>query len=343
MKQRVLIHRPGSLGDTVVALPCLKLIRRSFPDAEIRILTNAPVASSAPPLAAVIDGMGLADGYLEYPIGVRDASRLWHLARAIRRWRPHLLVYLARRETLGQVRRDALFFRACGIRRIFGLPLTSDLLKSRARVGGMFEPEAERLARTMAPLGPIDFADRSIWDLRLTEADRARPRRLIAEQVGASPFIAVSLGTKQVPNDWGIENWRALCAELCRTYPHKLVFTGAEEDRWRTDAVTGGLAGRSVNLCGLGVRENAALIAAAALFVGHDSGPMHLAGAVGTPVVAVFSRLFPPGMWYPLGALSNIVYPPDDSIQSVAPPAVLAAIRQILPPDAAAAKMAGEP
>jgi ADP-heptose:LPS heptosyltransferase len=343
MTGRVLIHRPGSLGDTVVALPCLKLIRRSFPDAEVRVLTNAPVASSAPPLAAVLDGMGLIDGCLEYPIGVRDVPRLWRLARAIRRWRPDILVYLARRETLGQVRRDAFFFRTCGIRRIIGLPLTRDLLKSRAGDGGMFEPEAERLARNMAPLGPIDFADRSIWDLRLTEADRARPRRLIAEHVGASPFIAVSLGTKQLPNDWGIDNWRTLCAELCLTYPHSLVFTGAEEDRGRSDAVMGGLGGRAINLCGLNVRENAALIAAASLFVGHDSGPMHLAGAVGTPVVAVFSRLFPPGMWYPLGTRSNIVYPPGDSVLSVAPPAVLAAIREILPPDAAPAKLAAEP
>ena len=37
MTHRVLIHRPGSLGDTVVALPCLRLIRRRFPDSEIRV------------------------------------------------------------------------------------------------------------------------------------------------------------------------------------------------------------------------------------------------------------------------------------------------------------------
>ena len=91
--RRVLIHRPGSLGDTVVALPCLRLIRKSFPDSELRVLTNAPVAQSAPPLFSVVDGTGLIDGYLEYPIALRDWRQLWRLARDIRRWRPDVLVY----------------------------------------------------------------------------------------------------------------------------------------------------------------------------------------------------------------------------------------------------------
>jgi hypothetical protein len=66
---------------------------------------------------------------------------------------------------------------------------------------------------------------------------------------------------------------------------------------------------RAVNLCGLKVRENAALIEAAALFIGHDSGPMHMAAAVGTPLVAVFSRLWVRGIWYPMSPRAVVLYP----------------------------------
>ncbi len=342
MTGRVLIHRPGSLGDTVVALPGLRLVRKAFPVAELRIVTNAPVASSAPPLATVLDGMGLADGYFEYPVPLRDLGKAWRLARDIRRWRPDRLVYLARRDTVLQVRRDAAFFRACGIRDFIGLPLDRDRLENRQLPDGLREREAARLVRNLAPLGTIDLSDPMSWDLGLTETDRALPRRLIAECVGARPFIAISLGTKQVPNNWGIENWRIVAEQLCRLYPHKIVFTGAEDDRAPSDAASNGLGDRAVNLCGLNVRENAAAIAAASLFVGHDSGPMHLAAAVGTPLVAIFSRLFAPGIWFPMGVRQAVLYPPGESMQSITPFMVLDAIQAQLPAGDAR-RLAGEP
>jgi heptosyltransferase-3 len=343
--RRILIHRPGSLGDTVVALPCLHLIRKSFPDSELRVLTNAPVARSAPPLFAVLEGSGLIDGCLEYPIELRNLRQLWGLARDIGRWRPDMLVYLARRETRLQVWRDAAFFRACGIHDIVGLALSRDLIESRRRPDGLVEREAERLVRNLAALGTVDLSDPASWDLGLSEADRALPRRLIAEQVGAQPFIVLSIGTKQAANDWGAANWRTLTEQLCQSYPHRLVFVGGEGDREQSGAVMAGLADRCVNLCGiLSVRESAALIGTASLFVGNDSGPMHLAAAVGTPLVAVFSRLFPPGMWFPLGPQAKMLYPhePTGTVLSIVPSAVLEAARALLPSGAVAWKLAGE-
>jgi len=345
MTHRVLIHRPGSLGDTVVALPCLRLIRRRFPDSEIRVLTNAPVADSAPPLFAVLDGSGLVHSCLEYPIELRSLPLLWRLARDIRRWRPDLLVYLARRETKLQVWRDAAFFRACGIRDVVGLALTRDRIQNRPLADGTFEREAERLVRNMAALGTVDLTDPASWDLGLTEADRALPRRLIAEQVGANPFIVLGVGTKQPTNDWGVANWRALIEQLCQIYPHRLVFVGAEADGELSQMIARGLGDRCVNVCGLlKVRESAALIAAASLFVGGDSGPMHLAAAVGTPLVAIFSRLNLPGIWFPTAPCAKVLYPyePWTTVQAITPAMVLEAAQALLPADVPALKLAGE-
>jgi heptosyltransferase-3 len=345
MRRRILIYRPGSLGDTVVALPCLRLIRKSFPDSELRVLTNAPVALSAPPLRSVLDGSGLIDGYLEYPIALRNLPQLWRLAREIRRWRPDILVYLARRETRAQVWRDATFFRACGIHDFIGLPMSRDLLKNRRLADGLFEREAERLVRNLAALGTVDLSDTTSWDLGLTEVDRALPRGLIAERIGAQPFITLSIGTKQAANDWGVANWRALTEQLCQAYPHRLVFVGGEGDREQSDAVVHGLADRCINFCGMmTVRESAALIGAASLFIGNDSGPMHLAAAAGTPLVAVFSSLFAPGIWFPLGPQAKMLYPqePAGTVQSIVPSAVLEAARALLPSGAGLRKLAGE-
>ena len=196
----------------------------------------------------------------------------------------------------------------------------------------------------MAPLGAIDLSDPAVWDLDLTETERALPRRPIVEQIGAQPFIVASLGTKQPANDWGIENWRIVVEQLCRLYPHKIALIGAEDDRAPSDEVAKGLADRTVNLCGrLTVRESAALIEASSLFVGHDSGPMHLAAAVGTPLVAIFSRLWPPGVWYPMSDRAALLYPAEGSVHSIGPAAFLEAIQALLPTVRAPRKMTGEP
>ncbi|MGA2046628.1 MAG: glycosyltransferase family 9 protein, partial [Terracidiphilus sp.] len=92
--RRVLIHRLGSLGDTVVALPCLHLIARVFPNAERRLLTNFPVHAKAPASAAVLEGSGLVHGYMRYTAGTRNPAELLRLAGEIRRFRPDVVVYL---------------------------------------------------------------------------------------------------------------------------------------------------------------------------------------------------------------------------------------------------------
>ena len=78
--RRVLIYRLGSLGDTLIALPALHLVKRAFPQAERRMLTNIPVNAKAPPVAAILENTDLVHGYFRYTVGTRsavDLARLW--------------------------------------------------------------------------------------------------------------------------------------------------------------------------------------------------------------------------------------------------------------------------
>jgi len=97
MVSKILIYRLGSLGDTVVALPCFHLIRRTFPDADIRVLTNFPISGKAPPLSSVLVGNQSGGRYFEYNIGNHNALALFFLIRSIRSWGPDNLIYLMSR------------------------------------------------------------------------------------------------------------------------------------------------------------------------------------------------------------------------------------------------------
>src|ERR1700722_6358851 len=90
--RRVLIYRLGSLGDTVVALPCFHLIARVFPNAERRLLTNFPIHDKAPASAAVLGNSGLVDGYMRYTVGTRNPLELLRLATEIRGFAPDVVI-----------------------------------------------------------------------------------------------------------------------------------------------------------------------------------------------------------------------------------------------------------
>lgn len=325
--RRVLIYRLGSLGDMLIALPALHLIRRAFPSAERRLLTNVPVHAKAPAAAAVLDGSGLIDGYLRYSVGTRSPKELAGLWWQVVRYRPEVVVYLAAGRGVAVARRDLRFFRCCGVRRVIGVPLTGAMQgnfygaepgsgEAKGMLeGAALEPEAARLARNLAELGEARLSVEANWSMHLTGAEcrRAAAMTALADTWVGRP-IAVSVGTKVQAKDWGRENWQALLTRLATEAPgHPLFLLGApEESEASAFAATGWVAhggGPVVNLCGqLSPRESAAAIARAGLFLGHDSGPMHLAAAVGTPSVAIFAARNIPRQWFPFGSKHAVVY-----------------------------------
>jgi heptosyltransferase III len=316
--KRVLIYRIGSLGDTLIALPSLHLIARAFPDAERRMLTNFPVNVKAPPAAAILENSGLISGYFRYAVGTRSPRELLSLWWQLVRWRPQVLVYLGPFRGVEVVRRDARFFRFCGISRLVGVPETDDMRQNRWHESEQaLESEGARLARNLAELGDAHLNDPASWDLRLTPAEYARAAQALVPVAGRS-IIAVSVGTKVQSKDWGRENWRALLARLAALYPdYGLVLSGAAEESEASEFTADGWRGVSsspvVNLCGLLTpRESAAAFAQALVFIGHDSGPMHLAAAVQTPCVAIFAARNKPRIWFPYGRQHRVIYHQTD-------------------------------
>lgn len=311
--QKVLIYRLGSLGDTVVALPCFHLIARTFPQAERFLLTNFPVNAKAPPAAAVLGDSGLVHGYMRYTVGTRRAGELLRLAWDIRRFRPDLLVYLMPMRPGRNVRRDRMFFRMAGVRRIVGLPGEGDMERRFDAGKGLYEPEALRLGRMVAELGHVNASDPASWSLRLTDAER-QPGAAALGSLAGRPLIVCGPATKMQSKDWGQENWRELLARLHREYPeYGLALVGAREDVEVSEHAALEWTGAKVNLCGkLSPRETAAVLEHADAFLGPDSGPMHLAASVGVPCVIAFSAHGLPGVWYPAGEQHQIVYHQTD-------------------------------
>ncbi len=331
--RRVLVYRLGSLGDMLIALPALHLVARAFPHAERRMLTNFPVNVKAPAAAAVLEGTGLIHDYLRYTVGTRSPVELSRLWASIVRFRPQVLVYMAAGRGVAAAHRDSTFFRLCGISHQIGVPRSADTDQPQHEQPGagrgltqigspgypapslpyMLEPEAARLTRNLAELGDPLLEDPASWDLQLTSSEQARAEELLSPVAGR-PLLAVSVGTKVQAKDWGRENWQALLTRLAQVLPdHALALAGAPEEANASQFAAANWSrfssGGVVNLCGkLTPRQSAAAFARARLFVGHDSGPMHLAASVGTPCVAIFAARNIPRVWFPYGRRHRVLY-----------------------------------
>ncbi len=310
--RRVLVYRLGSLGDTLVALPGFHLIRESFPGAHITLLTNIPLNAKAAPVASILEGTGLVDDYFDYPVLLRDPRAIFRLRNRVASRKFDLLVYMTkpRGGPLFSVR-DTLFFAACGILRQVGVPYRrSRLVSTPVRGTGLYRPESSRLVGNLERLGRPDLEEDRWWDLHLGVAERERASEILRAVGPSDPIIAVSMGTKADTKDWTEANWASLVRELSRRRPgYAMVGLGADDEADLTERVLAGWAGPKLNLCGrTGPRLSAAILERASLFIGHDSGPMHLAAAVGTPCVAIFSAQNRPGEWYPRGLNHRVLY-----------------------------------
>jgi ADP-heptose:LPS heptosyltransferase len=207
------------------------------------------------------------------------------------------------------VRRDRLFFRLVGLRRMVGFAAEQEMKPRFDAATALFESEPDRLARLIAELGDAGTQNLANWDLRLS-APECQAARDALGPLADGPLIVCGPGTKMPAKDWGAENWQALLGRVARKYPgHSLALVGAKEDFNIAESAARLWTGPKLNLCGrLVPRETAAVIALAKMFLGPDSGPMHLAAAAGVPCVIAFSAAGLPGIWFPRGLKHQIVY-----------------------------------
>ena len=315
--QRVLVFHVGSLGDTLVALPSFWAVRDAFPQAHRVMLTKRPARTVIPVGRDILEGSGLFDDYLLFD-GDHHAYghnpprwRKWlgalNLVRKLRAGRFDLAVYLApSARNAAQVRRDQLFFRLAGIRRVIGAQAP------QTESGAAVVLEAERvLLRLVGTQVKPAALNRVRRDLALTPVDRSAVDRWLVNQPcapsDAGPWVAFSSGANVQSKQWPADRFEAVGQALIERFNIWPVIVGGGEDAELADRLLR-TWGRGVHAAGmLPVRQSAALLERCALFIGNDTGTMHLAASCDVPCVALFSARDIPGKWAPMGERHHVL------------------------------------
>jgi heptosyltransferase III len=301
--EKVLVFHIGSLGDTLVSLPALTLIREQWPSASITMLHATTAAVVASP-EQILQASGLINAFEHSPVARGTLDRL---TASLRLWfqlvrkRYGTVIYLMRgdRPQLS-VFRDWLFFTACLIPRRIGFfafrqaELFVDQSNQSYHQADMLIRRVRNNRHVREQAGP--------HLMHLPEAVRKKAREALSvlPHYPACRPVAVCPGCKKPASSWPTERFVEICRRLRQNGCDVILLGGPAEiplgKRIRSE--NAGI----LDFCGqTSVLESAALLAECAFSVGVDTGTTHLAAAVGTPCITLFSAIAAPGRWDPLG------------------------------------------
>jgi heptosyltransferase I len=277
---RFVVVRLGSLGDIVHTFPAVAALRESFPRAEIIWLTH-------PRWDLLVESSGLASEI--WPVESRDLTSVRKAIHHLRgmRWDAAIdyqgLWKSATLPFFGGVKRR-IGFSSHTIRE-FGVPV---LYTDRVRVVRDHIAEQNGELSQRAGAGKIVGA----FQLRVTERDNMSVQRQL-QAAKMESYIVLSPGGGWRSKCWPAERFGILCHKIRDTLGVRCVvnFGPGEDDLAETVRDVGGNA--EPLLCNAGLGELMALLRGAQCIVGGDTGPLHLAIALGTPAVALYGPTDP--------------------------------------------------
>jgi asparagine synthase (glutamine-hydrolysing) len=323
---KILIFRYGQLGDTLIALPAIRVVRQQYPDAEITLLCDKH-ASTNWVLAKEVFPPALVDQVMTYEadssaISLGSAIRLCFRLRA---GRFDKLIYLAPRQRgFFSILRDMIFFKISGIKEVAGhrriVPLTAHVRRTHPLP--LVEHEAENLLSRLRVCGIGHGHVKPDFGLALTDKERSEAElwlRAHHRSPPDQPLVAVCAGSKWPSKRWPEDRFMELGKRLVQEFSLTPVIVGGAEDRALGNRLIAAW-GKGLNAAGeLSVRGSAALIERCGMYVGNDTGVMHLAAAVGVPCVAIFAAQDWPGRWHPYGTCHVVLrrHPPCEGCKLV--------------------------
>ncbi|MBI1903549.1 MAG: glycosyltransferase family 9 protein [Planctomycetia bacterium] len=297
------------LGDAVLSLGMLRVLRRECPHAEIEVLC-APCSRELFAACPELDAVHVLDATRFSRMRLR-AGR-WLAALVAAGWRLRQRQFDLAIDVRGEAPHALLMFLAGSRRRLgWNCGGAGFLLTDSPR----YEPGRHEVLSRLALVRAlsIDAAQEDVAPVfAVTDEARATVRRLLSPWRRAAPLVVLHIGSGMPAKRWPAERWQELSARLAFERGARVALVGSQDDREIAAAVVGPHALEGVaDLTGkLTVPELAALLAEADVVVGSDSAPAHLAAAVGTPVVALFSGTNQQAQWRPWGGKVQVVHSP---------------------------------
>lgn len=290
--KRILIIRPGALGDLIVTLPAFGAIRQYFQDAHIEIMgyTTLLEITKGRFYADAVSRFDHADNALLFVNNAQLPPSLIKKFEGI----DLVFSFVSDKEQV-----FAHNLRKTGVKHIIHrepIPASSENIHI-----------TDYLLKSLDSLGVTEL--NAIPKVFLNNEDLCLGEKFIKDAAvdSAKPLIAIHPGSGSRQKCWPVERFAGLMSRLSRDVNAQFLVTSGPADDRIIEELRQKTNNSFITANQLPLPHLAAILAKCHLFIGNDSGVTHLSAAVGTPTIALFGPT-DPRIWGPRGEKVTILY-----------------------------------
>jgi len=305
--RNILVIDFGQLGDVVLSLPALRAIRERFPISRITVAVGLPTVP-------IVELSGYADVTLGVDrVELRDGPKfrsIMNIARLVKEVRLRRFDFVIDLHSLSET--NLLGYLSGAQMRLFGHRSGRSInFLSNFSPKPPFEDAGkhavDRYLDVLAPLG-IENVQR-VPQLNPRDGDTRTIHEILKKENAAySPLVGLFPGSGQhTSKRWPLERFSDLAERLVRDDGVRIVLFAGPEEVDLVEKMRAAFPPSTVIFDHLNIPQLAAALAELTCFVSNSTGPMHIAAAVGTPVVMLLPRLTPDS-FTPIGEGHHIIF-----------------------------------
>lgn len=293
---KILVVRLDHLGDIVSTIPVYEHLKKKVPYCRISVLTTSEgkeILQNNPYIDRIISFQ--CPWFTRAPKRSMKYDEIFSLIRLIRKENFDCAL-----ELRGDIR-NILFLKFCGIKKIIGYGITGGGFLLAQEVP--FNKSLSAIEKNLFILKSLGINCSAIYPriyLNNEETEAIYIKNLLKDE--KKPLIAYHLGAGTPSKKWPEEKFFALIKKIEKEFHSKSILIGKEEPTIPPPKNTLSFIGRTT------IRQLIHLLRLCKLLVTNDSGPAHIAAAIGIPVVVIWSGTTNPNIWAPQGEKVKVVY-----------------------------------
>lgn len=314
--RRILISRTDRIGDVLLSTPVIKALRQRFPQAYISMMV-APYARD------IVEGNPYLDEVIIYDKEGKHKSwwRTIKFAGRLKKKKFDLAIILHPTNRLHLITFLAKIPQRLGYNRKLGFLLNRRQMHTKQE--GL-RHEAEYNLDLISDLGATGNPTDLFMPIKQESENYVEE---LFRKEGISPtdkILAVNPGASCPSKIWPTDRFAQVCEKLASLHNFKILILGEPKEIHLANKIMSGykIQGKIINLAGkTSISQLASVLKRCTLFISNDSGPVHIASALGTPVISIFGRNqagLSPKRWGPLGKHDKYLHKDIGCIQCLA-------------------------
>jgi len=282
--KKIICFRNSKLGDYIVSIPALELIRKKNPNCKIFYLLAQNRFS--PDLPKEIENNKIVDEFIYFKHNFIGQLKL---IKHLRKKKFDKFYYLQEKPNLYREIRDFLFFKLLGIDKMYGF----------------FEKKLNHRNYNES----FQIAKRVDKNINKNDLDKlTQLKNNITKPIYNFKYISLSIGGFSQPKIWKVENWNILSSLLIKKFRYKIIILGTKKDIKNARIISRKNKFFFLSLCGkTNIKQLLNIIKFSDIHITNDNGSMHVASIFSKKTICIFNNHDPIGKWYPTNKNAIII------------------------------------